>query len=199
MTQRIAIYGGGFDPPTIGHDNCLRALLESWADRVLIVPTGTPVHKRASATPAAMRLAWCKAWAARYDGRAEVIDWEITGRLSGFTADLAARAAREYPGAQLAVAIGADQFKVFHTWERGPEILDHAGLLVIPRGGVPSDPNHVHHLRRQGHQVTLLDVEPVEASSSAIRQLRAAGDPAWKNLMLADVAALVPALTVSAA
>lgn len=188
--ERIAIYGGGFDPPHLGHDACLQVLLDGWADRVLLVPCGVPVHKQASATPAAQRLAWCEAWAGRYGDRVQVLDWEITGQLSGLTCDLAARVAGTWPDAELAVAIGADQFRVFDTWHRGEEILTHAGLLVIPRGGIPTDRNYCHHLRRQGHTVTILDAEPICASSTEIRGLRDAGDPRWTDQLLPEVAAV---------
>jgi nicotinic acid mononucleotide adenylyltransferase len=134
-------------------------------------------------------MLWCEAWAGRYGDRVQVLDWEISGQLSGLTADLAARVADTWPQAELAVAIGADQFKVFHTWDRGAEILDHAGLLVIPRGGMETDVNHAHHLRRQGHRITLLDTDPVVASSTAIRELRAAGTAAWQDMMVPEVAA----------
>ena len=55
--MKIMLYGGTFDPPHNGHINNLRAALALVRpDRAIVMPAGTPPHKQASTTPAALRL-----------------------------------------------------------------------------------------------------------------------------------------------
>ena len=54
--MKIMLYGGTFDPPHNGHINNLRAALALVRpDRAIVMPAGTPPHKQASTTPAALR------------------------------------------------------------------------------------------------------------------------------------------------
>ena len=58
--MKIMLYGGTFDPPHNGHINNLRAALALVRpDRAIVMPAGTPPHKQASTTPAALRLQMC--------------------------------------------------------------------------------------------------------------------------------------------
>ena len=63
--MKIMLYGGTFDPPHNGHINNLRAALALVRpDRAIVMPAGTPPHKQASTTPAALRLQMCACFTA---------------------------------------------------------------------------------------------------------------------------------------
>ena len=75
--MKIMLYGGTFDPPHNGHINNLRAALALVRpDRAIVMPAGTPPHKQASTTPAALRLQMCACFTA-LSPVVEVSDWEI--------------------------------------------------------------------------------------------------------------------------
>ncbi len=75
--MKTLLYGGTFDPPHNGHMNNLRAALALVRpDRAIVMPAGTPPHKHASATPAALRFAMCQCFKS-LSPVVEVSDWEI--------------------------------------------------------------------------------------------------------------------------
>src|SRR5699024_10462270 len=88
--MRLLLYGGTFDPPHNGHLNNLAAAAARVApDQVVVMPAGVPPHKRASATPADLRLEMCRCFYALAQGpnpvvpRLEVSRWEIDQAEAG--------------------------------------------------------------------------------------------------------------------
>ena len=77
--MRIAVYGGSFNPPHLGHVAAARAAIEALRpDRLLVMPTNTPPHKqleRNSPSPAE-RLKLCRLAFGEIPG-AEVSDMEM--------------------------------------------------------------------------------------------------------------------------
>ena len=71
----VAVFGGAFDPPHLGHVALVRGALEHFGfERVLVVPAGDPPHK-AVFTPAAIRahLAELAAYGAGLDERPQIV------------------------------------------------------------------------------------------------------------------------------
>jgi len=59
--RTIALFGGSFDPPHLGHEAVVTALLNhSEIDEVLIMPTFLNPFKSSSEAPAEKRLKWLK-------------------------------------------------------------------------------------------------------------------------------------------
>lgn len=133
--EQIGILGGTFDPIHLGHlipaqyaCNFLKL------DRLLLVPSGAPVH-RPRHMPAAggHRLAMCRLAAASLPGF-EASDIEVARVEPSFTVltlrDLAAKYAS---AARLVLLIGEDNLPAFHTWRDVGEILRLADVAVLPR------------------------------------------------------------------
>ena len=56
----VAIFGGSFDPPHLGHQKIVSLILESLSiDKLLIVPTYLNPFKTETFADASQRLAWC--------------------------------------------------------------------------------------------------------------------------------------------
>lgn len=189
--KTLAVYGGGFDPPHVGHDLCLQILTQT-VDHVLVVPCGVPVHKKASQTDAQTRLQWCERWLEKYGDKVSLIDWEATGQLSGLTCDLVARVHKEFPEWKRFVAIGADQIRDFPSWRGNDIIFQHAELLAIKRGGIPILPQYLQWIKDHGGKVKVVqaDIPPIECSSSDIRKAIQEGND-WKSKLLPEVAACI--------
>lgn len=183
--MKLLLYGGSFDPPHIGHLHNLRAAIAAvQPDAVLVMPAGTPPHKAAAGTPAALRLAMCACFAA-IDARIAVSDWEIRRPGPSYTVDTLTMLSERYPGAQLWLAVGSDMLRTFTKWHRWQEILALAALVVQSRA--PGDGDALHAaakaLEAAGGRVLFSGEEALECSSTAIREALAAGDPdAWRLL-----------------
>lgn len=167
---RIGVFGGQFDPPHNGHVAVVRAAVpQLLLDRLLVVPTPRPPHRPEPATPADVRFELARAAFADEPG-VEVSRIELDRAGPSYTADtLAALAA---PGRALCLIVGADQLAALDTWHRADRVRELATIAVAARPGAP----HV-----DGVEVLLM--EPVEASSSEIRERIARGE---------DVSELVP-------
>lgn len=131
---RVALLGGSFDPPHLGH---LRLAELAWErlglDALRFVPSAQPPHKAAGATPDAARLGLLRLALA---GRPWSIDpLELDRGGTSYTVDtLEALAARE-PGAAWILVLGSDQAAAFATWRDPARILELAAVAAALRPG----------------------------------------------------------------
>ena len=141
--MKILLYGGTFDPPHYGHLNNLRAAASRvQPDEIVVMPAGVSPFKQMSATPGALRAEMCGCFAEVVQGpraaaRAlHVSTWEIEQAAAGrrnYTVLTLEMLARQYPGAELYLAIGSDMLLSFDGWHRWQEILRLAHLVVTSR------------------------------------------------------------------
>ena len=172
--MRIAIYGGSFNPPHIGHAEAARAAAEALnPDRFLIIPTNTPPHKELeenSPGPEA-RLEFCRLAFADIPG-AEVSDMEIRREGKSYSADTVDALREEYPGAELCIVMGTDMFLAFKSWYRWQYMLETCTLAVLSREDF--DHREIEEFkeeleRENGARVILIPHTPLPMSSTEIR------------------------------
>lgn len=177
--MRIALFGGTFDPIHSGHVRLAKEFASRLGfDRVLLMPTFVPPHKlKSDMAPAQDRLAMCRL-AAEEEPLLVVSDLEIRRGGASFTADTLAALAEETPGAQWALITGADMFLTLGTWNRFPAIARQALLCTAPRPPVTMEQLRAYaaELERQGARCALLDLEPMELSSTAVREKAGRGE-----------------------
>jgi nicotinate-nucleotide adenylyltransferase len=133
---RLAIFGGSFDPPHVGHLLAAQDALEQLAlDRLILVPTATQPLKigRASAS-AAQRLAMVRLMVDG-DRRIEVSASEVDRAGVSFTVDTLTHFAAEYPAAERFFLVGADALTTFMQWREPARVLQLARLVVLERHG----------------------------------------------------------------
>jgi nicotinate-nucleotide adenylyltransferase len=130
----IAVFGGSFDPPHLGH-----VLLASYAlsmtrvERVLVVPVFEHAFGKAL-SDFDQRLAMCEL-AFQDLKRVEISDHER--KLGGISRTLRlVHALREaWPHHRLRLLVGTDILAQKDAWQSFDEICAHAPLLVAGRGG----------------------------------------------------------------
>jgi nicotinate-nucleotide adenylyltransferase len=135
MTRRIAIYGGSFDPPHLGH-----VLSVAWAisaaelDALWIIPTWKHVFDKQHGASFEERQAMCELAFAPFRN-VEVSD--IERRLGGVSRTLETLDALEdeNPDAVFRLLIGADVLPMTARWYRWDEVVKIAPPLVIGRQG----------------------------------------------------------------
>ncbi|MFT7721964.1 MAG: nicotinate (nicotinamide) nucleotide adenylyltransferase [Roseateles sp.] len=171
--MKLALFGGSFDPPHLGHLAFARCALDALApDRLLWLPAGKP---------------WQKAGRVLADGahRAAMIECLIAGEPRfavdarelhragpSFTADTLQEFAAEHPGAELLLLIGQDQYARLPTWHRVARVIELATLVVVPRAGeaVAAPPG------LGPHRLRVLALPDIPLSSTAVRDAVARGE-----------------------
>lgn len=180
--MRRLLYGGTFDPIHIGHLHVARhAARLLGADRVVLVPTGSPPHKgRRTFATGAQRLEMVRL-AVAGDPLFEVSDIEVARPGASYTYDTVTELlAGPHAGDSLVLLLGQDALALLPSWHRIRELAPRVGFAVVPRPGAPEPDwprleeilgaEGVERLRALWLPVPLLDV-----ASSDLRARRADG------------------------
>ena len=173
---RVALFGGSFNPPHVGHQMVMLYALETArVERLLMVPCFVHAFEKALA-PFAQRLEMCRLAADIFGGRVEVSD--VEGRLGGESRTLhTVRALLDArPDDELVVVIGSDLLAERERWLGWEELRKLVDFFVVAR---------------EGH-ATVDDVVVPGISSTAVRARIAAGGDASRWLP-AGVASFVAA------
>ncbi|MEM7258629.1 MAG: nicotinate-nucleotide adenylyltransferase [Pseudomonadota bacterium] len=172
--RRIGVYGGAFDPIHLGHLRCgleVRQMLG--LDELRFVPSGNPPHRSGARADAAHRLQMLELAIA--DATGVVIDSrEVQNTGTSYSFDTLASIAADYPGSELTLIIGTDQFSVFDTWHRWEELLMHHRLAVMERPGESISDTARNIMQQtnaaaQDDRIVLIPVTQLQISSSRIR------------------------------
>ncbi len=181
MSQRLAIFGGTFNPIHRGHVTVLAAaVLNLQLDRVLVMPTAVPPHKSNPDLAAGVdRLAMCRLALTDFPA-AEISDLELRRQGPSYTIDTVRQVRRLAPEAELFLIVGADMLRDFHLWRQFGEILEEARLITLPRPGVELGrlPELRAALGDEAVEKILADVQTtplVDVSSTEIRARLTAG------------------------
>lgn len=159
---RIAMLGGTFDPPHVGHLVVAQDVLERLSlDRLIVVPAGDPPHRGAT-LPARDRLELVRL-AFGGDDRIEVSDVEVGRSGPSYTVDTLEWLRQRFEPAALYLVIGADQLRTFGTWHRPGRILELATLAVMTR------PGEEDLLERADVPFERVQVTRVDLSSTRVR------------------------------
>ncbi len=172
--MKIAVYGGSFNPPHLGHLETARAVADELKpDKLMIIPDCIPPHKAFYAdSPTPMqRLELCKL---NFEGIdcAEISDMEILREGKSYTAETIAKLREEYGDCELSLVVGTDMFMSFETWYNFPYLFEQCELLVMPR-----EEGDIYELNRRkaeyeekyGAKINILDHVPLPMSSTEIR------------------------------
>jgi nicotinate-nucleotide adenylyltransferase len=136
--ERVALYGGAFDPIHNGHLATIAALLASGlVERVLVVPSGDRPDKALNAA-GAERLAMTSLAVRESfggDGRVTVSDIHVAQKVGFGTIDLVDYFKKEAHLEPL-VVIGCELLKDLSQWKEGERLKAETHFVVIPRPGV---------------------------------------------------------------
>lgn len=172
--MRIAIYGGSFNPPHLGHVKAaatVRELLEP--DRFLIIPTNIPPHKEmAPGSPSPeQRMELCRRAFGDIPG-AELSDMEIKREGRSYSADTVSILRQMYPEDELYLVIGSDMFLSFCQWYKFQYLLENCVLAVLSRE--EDDRRELESFKAEleeeySARVLLLSYEPLPMCSEDVR------------------------------
>jgi len=179
---RIGLYGGCFNPVHEGHLAAARAARDALRlDRLIFIPSGNPPLKgNAGLADGAHRLAMLD-MAIADDPCMEVSPIEIHRDGPSFTVETVETLRRDFPAdADLFFLLGEDCLDRLPHW-KGIEAL-HAMLrfAILPRPGAA--------VGKRDDRLILLDLPQVDASSTQVRAMFAAGQCAPASLLPSAVA-----------
>jgi nicotinate-nucleotide adenylyltransferase len=136
--QRVAVFGGTFDPVHLGHlISAEQAREQARLDQVWFIPAASPPHKqRQRLTPFAQRVEML-ALAIGGNPAFRIDELEKDRPGPSFTADTLAELHRQHPDVDLHLLVGSDCLPDMPGWHEPIRIVEQAGLLVAARAGWP--------------------------------------------------------------
>lgn len=165
--MKIALFGGAFDPPHLGHLQVIINLFENkLADEVWLVPTGTHDFQK-QMQPASIRLKMLEMLVDQlpleYRDKVRIEQCELEREGVSHTIDTLNQLSKQHSHDDLYFVIGSDNLEKFHLWERYLEILERYPVIVYPRINYPFDSIY------EG-MIPLSGVKQILASSTEIRK-----------------------------
>ena len=176
--KAYGIMGGTFDPIHNGHLSMAEAAMHELAlDQVLFIPDGDPPHK-AELAPAEDRL---KMVELAVQGRSgfQALDMEVRRAGQTYTVDTLEHLALDHPEDRFTFIVGADTLMALETWRNFPRVAQLlSGVACAPRTGILRDEMERQRdslLLKYSLPVALLDMAPVDVSSTDLRRMVARG------------------------
>jgi len=163
--NRIALFGGSFDPVHNGHLLVALAAIEELSlERIFFIPAAqSPFKPESKPAPADLRARMLRL-ALAGQTRYEVDTQEIQRGGTSYTIDTVRDYRTRFPNAELFYLIGADHIPQLHKWRAANELAAAVEFVAIPRPGesAPAAPT--------GFRVRALRGFPLGLSSSQIRE-----------------------------
>lgn len=184
--RKIAIYGGSFDPPHIGHRRLAENLsVLSGVEKVLVIPAHMSPFKNGCNVSDSDRLNMCRL-AFRGEGF-ELLNIEFLRGGKSYTFDTVKEIKLLYPESELFLFMGDDMFLSLDRWYNSRELLE----LVKPVAACRTDDRKEFSKMREfaesvlelkENEYLLSYEKPFEISSTEIREKIKNGEPVSEYL-----------------
>ena len=207
--QRIAVYGGSFDPPHKGHVAIANALVEQFGlDEFVFIPAFHAPHKvRLEPTSAYDRYAMLCLITAETPS-ISVSKMEIEMPERPYSVETLTRLNAERPNDEIFFVMGADSWMDIKTWREWEKVLSLSNHIVVNRPGYEILTTHVTDeirdrivdLRQQGHgkiendtrkRIFITDAVDQDISATDIRNKIRNSDQMWRTDVPAEVATYI--------
>lgn len=147
LRQRIAVYGGTFDPIHNGHLRVAEAILKAFAmDWLLFVPAFVPPHKRGQQISSPFNRLAMLTLATADQPLMFVSTIELESPQQPYTIETLGRLQVEFPNARLFFVMGEDSFRDVTMWREHERLLTDYDMIVATRPGYGNDGNIAAHL-----------------------------------------------------
>jgi nicotinate-nucleotide adenylyltransferase len=131
--MRIALFGGSFDPPHMGHVfAACYAKLMAQVDEVWVIPVARHAYSK-SLSPWDVRWQLCQAAFGHFPFI--VMRDDELRNVSGYTFDLLTQLRQQYPQHYWSLVGGSDTAIDLPNWHRGSELATMINVIPVPRRG----------------------------------------------------------------
>jgi len=135
--KTIALFGGSFDPPHIGHETIVKALCNfDFLDKIVVMPTFLNPFKDTFFAPAELRLSWLRKMFLNYK-KVIVSSYEVDKQTKVPTIESVEHLLKEYDKVYL--IIGADNLKSLNRWHRFEDLKNLVTFIVATRNDIKVD------------------------------------------------------------
>ncbi|MBI2213440.1 MAG: nicotinate (nicotinamide) nucleotide adenylyltransferase [Acidobacteria bacterium] len=136
-SERVAIYGGTFDPIHRGHVEALDAVFDrmEWS-RVVLMPASTQPFKLGARTSSPFDRHAMAVLATHDDPRFEVSKLELERSGVSYTVDTLESLRASRPDSALDWVVGDDNLALLPQWKSLDRILELANFVVLAREGL---------------------------------------------------------------
>lgn len=168
----MAVFGGTFDPPHVGHLVVASEVrYRGGFDEVLLMVANDPWQKHGTRdiTPAAVRFEMVAAAVAGHDGLA-ASNLEIGRGGPTYTVDTVEQLTAG-ADVDVTVVLGADAVAGLDSWHRSEDLASMVSIVAVARPGHPA-PSASPRWR-----LRVVDVPAIEVSSTDLRSRCASGAP----------------------
>lgn len=205
--DKIAFYGGSFDPPHKGHLAIARTVRDLFAlDRFIFIPAHHAPHKKEKIPTAPAHRFAMLTLATAGEANMEVSAIEVDNPEKPYTFETLERIKVDFPDAKIYFVIGADSWQEITSWREWEKVLTSVNIIVVTRPGYEIDFGHVpaeireriQDLRGEsaaldsqhpsGLSIFITDAVNLGISASAIREKIATGDASWTESVPEEVA-----------
>jgi nicotinate-nucleotide adenylyltransferase len=134
--KRVAIFGGTFDPPHIGHFILAEQIINRFElDKIIFMPAGRPPHKRdKEISPDYIRFEMLKL-AVDKNEKFSLSDWELKNDGYSYTAKTLAQFVPKLEAGKVFFVIGADSLAEIFKWKEPDYLLSEGKFIVFNRPG----------------------------------------------------------------
>jgi nicotinate-nucleotide adenylyltransferase len=133
--MKIAILGGSFDPPHLGHILIARQVIEkTQVDQVWLMPNyNTSAHHavfQKKLSPVENRLAMAELLV---DEQIKISNFEIENNQKSLTIVTLKTLSQQYPQHSFYWIMGSDKLETFHLYDDWQDIIKKYRLIIFPR------------------------------------------------------------------
>ncbi|MDP0489579.1 MAG: nicotinate (nicotinamide) nucleotide adenylyltransferase [Verrucomicrobiota bacterium JB023] len=167
--EKIALFGGTFDPIHEGHVEVARRAVDHLAlDQVIFLPCRQSPHKEDSAGASGMQRLEMIKLAIRDHPWARVDDWELQEPGISYSWRTAEVFKQRYPEAALYWLMGRDQWQVFETWNRADYLARLVEFIVHDREGSAKEGQYAAHFVAGEHPASATEIRQAIAKGRKI-------------------------------
>lgn len=136
MSKKIAIFGGTFDPPHLGHLILAEQIKNNFdLTKIIFMPAGEPPHKRDRKISSAQARYEMLKLAVKGNPSFSLSDWEIRSKGYSYTAKTLSQFVPQLKTKEVFFIIGADSLANIFEWERADFLLSEGKFIVFNRPG----------------------------------------------------------------
>lgn len=201
--MKIGIFGGGFNPPHLGHVTSIQTVHKKLGlDHVFVIPNFQNPLKTPIEGPSPQdRLKMTELAVKDLGSTVTVDDLEIKRGGPSFTIDTIKTYRKKYSAEELFLIIGLDNFETFNRWKDYKKIITECNLIVTTRPGhnLPASKEDLPEFWKElvveydfnylelstGRHIQQIQIKDVDTSSSDLRKMIRSGKSSIKHLPLA--------------
>ncbi len=132
--KTIALFGGSFDPPHIGHESIVKALLNlDYIQKIVVMPTFLNPFKKDFKAPSKLRFEWLQKIFNKFEN-VEISDYEVAQNKKVPTIESVKYLLTRYE--KIYLVIGADNLNSLETWYKFNELKSKVTFIVATRDDV---------------------------------------------------------------